>query len=887
MNSRATITTRTTSRAEALLNFSGQNRVPMILQTEVAECGLACLAMIAGYYGYATDLISLRRRFSVSSHGINLKHLMAMATKIHLAPRALRADTSDLNKAHLPCILHWGLNHFVVLKSIKNGKFLIHDPAFGERQLDTIEFNKNFTGVLMELVPTHEFKELDEREKLRFSDFWTRAIGLKRNLAQIVLLSLLLQVFALTTPFYMQTVVDDVLLRKDENLLMVLAIGFTLLMLIQLGTNALREFVILHLSNRLGMQMSANLFRHLIRLPMDYFSKRHMGDIVSRFGSLGNVRNMLTNGMVAAVVDGVMAILTLVAMFIYDIKLTLIVLAVVVVYGLLRWFMYRPFRLLSEEAIIASAKESSYFMESVRAVQTIKLFQRENDRQHHWQNKLADVMNKNICISRWGIGYSTLNSLLFGIENIVVIYFAATAVMGSLISLGMLYAFMAYKGRFIAAMDSLITQWIEFKMLDLHLNRLADIAYTKIEDIDLQDDTPIDSELDFETTGISKKKLTEKLLNNNFSQGNLHWHIEQHDTAETVVRLDTFDERFGINIEVVAAGSENWNIQLIQSNLPLDKGEVYKIGFWAKSDNNAQISIALGLSSPPWTIIESKTYTANQQWQYFETLFVANQDELNTRIIFNGFGHKIGNVYISEPNFCLHQSNSKESIFSIHALQEANLNKIIKGRVEVKNLSYRYSEHEPYVFQNLNFTIEEGETVAITGASGCGKTTLLKCLMGLILPTEGEILIDDKSLQSLSYYRCQIASVMQDDQLMSGDISENISCFAPQINMTNAMAAAQLACIHDEIQKMPMQYNTMVGDMGSSLSGGQKQRVILARALYRQPQILFMDEATSHLDVQNEKKVNEHISSLNITRIIVAHRPETIAMANRQITLIN
>lgn len=699
--------TQSQARPESLLHFGGRHRLPLILQTEVAECGLACLAMVAGYYGHSTDLVSMRRKFSISSQGASLKSVMSIATSIHLAPRALRAETEELESALLPCILHWGLNHFVVLKKAAHNKFTVYDPACGERKLSKKEFDKHFTGVLVELTPTSDFKRIEERQKLKISYFWSKITGLKRSLAHVILLSFLLQLFALASPFYMQIVVDDVLLRKDENLLLVLAIGFGLLMLIQLGVSALREFVVLHLSNRLGMQMSTNLFRHLINLPLEYFSKRHMGDVVSRFGSLANVRSMITDGMVVAIVDGSMAILTLIVMFVYDVRLAFIVLGVVLLYALLRWLMFRPFRLLNEESITASANESSHFMESIRAIQTLKLFQRESDRQHQWQNKLAEVMNKNILIARWGIGYTAINGLLFGLENILVVYFAATAVMDNVMSLGMLYAFMSYKSRFISSMDTLIIQWVEFKMLDVHFDRLADITFT--------------------------------------------------DTEKTEVPID------------------------------------------------------------------------------------------------GGSG----------------------------TLQEES----VIGKIEVKNLSYRYSDLGDYVFKNVSFMILPGEAVAITGPSGCGKTTLMKCLMGLLVPTEGEILIDDKPLKSFQGFRRQIAGVMQEDQLLSGDIAENITCFASNIDMEKVTLYAQMACIHDDIINMPMQYNTLVGDMGSSLSGGQKQRVILARALYRNPKILFMDEATSHLDVTNESIVNQHIQQLEITRILVAHRPETVASAERQINL--
>ena len=691
-----------------LLRFGRGAQLPVILQNELAECGLACLAMISCYFGYQCDLSSLRRRFSISSQGVNLKQLLEMANRLHLAGRALRGDVDNLQQLQLPCILHWGMNHFVVLKNITRRGFWIHDPAQGERLITREEMNKLFTGVILELSPTTEFKKAETRERLKLSHFWSRLVGLKRNLIHIVFLSLLLQIFTLIAPFYLQTVVDDVILRHDNYLLLVLALGFGLLLLIQQGTNVLRDWVVLHFSMRLGMQMSANLFRHLIRLPMDYFSKRHMGDIVSRFGSLDNLRQLFTTGLVTAMVDGVMASLTLIVLFLYNATLTWVVIGIVFCYALLRWFLYRPLHLLTEESIAAHAKENSHFMESVRAIQTIKIFHRESDRQHHWQNHLADAMNKDIRIARWNLGYQTAKGLLFGIENILVIYLAAEAVMGNIFSIGMLYAFMSYKDRFVRAMDNLITQGIEFKMLSLHLNRLADIAFTPTDPV---------------------------------------------------------------------------------------------------ADNNSSV---------------------------------------------------INNTSTQE---------------------------FMNGSIRVQNLGFRYGESEAPAFSGVNFEIKAGETVAIIGPSGCGKSTLIKCLMGLLTPTEGEILIDGKPLKQLPQYRQQIAAVMQEDQLMSGDIAENIACFEQPIDLARVYHCAHLACIHDDILRMPMQYNTLVGDMGASLSGGQKQRILLARALYRAPRILFMDEATSHLDTANEERVNQHIRELAMTRVIVAHRPETIASAERKIYL--
>lgn len=676
----------------------------LILQTEISECGLACVGMIAGHYGYASDLSNLRNKFKISSQGTNLKQLMDIAAKLELAGRALQLDLADLSQLQLPCILHWDMSHFVVLKAVGKNKVTILDPAIGEVTYNYTEFSAHFTGIALELTPTAKFEKKEVRQKLTLSHFWQRIFSLKRNIITIVALSFLLQLFAVVAPFYMQTVVDDVLLRNDSSLLLVLALGFGLLMLVQTATGTLRSFVILHLSTKLNYQMAANLFRHLIKLPLDYFEKRHIGDVVSRFGSLQSVKDLLTTGLVSSIVDGVMAVITLTAMFIYSVKVALVVLVIVGLYTLLRFALYRPFRRLSEESIIAHAKEDSNFMESVRAIQTVKLFQRENDRQNLWQNKYTEALNTDVSVAKWGIAYETLNSLLFGIENIVVIYLLATSVMGNLMSLGMLYAFMSYKNQFVARMDGLIDMLIEFKMIGLHLDRLADITFTEAEDVD--------------------------------------------------------------------------------------------------------------------------RHTANLQ----------------------------------------HLSD-------------------VKGSIEVKNLTFRYSETDDPIFENISFCIPAGQSAAIVGPSGCGKTTLLKVMMGLLKPNSGQVLVDGVDITKRDDFRTQIAAVMQDDQLLSGSVADNIACFDPKLDFEKIALCAQHAAVHEDILKFGMQYNTLVGDMGTSLSGGQKQRVILARALYREPKILFLDEATSHLDIERESVVNSNVKQMDVTRIIVAHRPETIKSADVVINL--
>jgi ATP-binding cassette subfamily B protein RaxB len=211
----------------------------------------------------------------------------------------------------------------------------------------------------------------------------------------------------------------------------------------------------------------------------------------------------------------------------------------------------------------------------------------------------------------------------------------------------------------------------------------------------------------------------------------------------------------------------------------------------------------------------------------------------------------------------------------------------IEGNIEIRDLCFRYADGEPFVLRNVNLRIRAGDYVAITGPSGCGKTTLLKVMLGLLEPSSGEILIDGVPLRILGHeaFRKSIGVVMQDDQLLSGSIADNICFFDESFELEHMVHCAGLAGIHEEICRMPMAYNSLIGDMGTSLSGGQKQRVLLSRALYRRPRLLFMDEGTSHLDIAIERQVTAAVKALGLTRVIIAHRPETIASAPRQLVL--
>ena len=341
---------------------AGRSKLPLILQSERSECVLACLAMILAYYGHRVDINTLRRRHPVSSHGITLKAFVALAPKLNLTIRPLRLELKDLKNLTLPATLHWDMDHFVVLKKVRGAFLEIHNPAIGMQKMSFSEAGKHFTGIALEMTPAPYFSKKEERQRLPLRELWTHTSGLASQMTQLLILSLLLQAFAIALPFYTQIILDDVLVNYDIDLLKLLAAGFCLLIIFRQLTELLRAHVVLYMSTKVSFHFATRLCRHLLHLPLDYFSRRHLGDIVSRFGSLNKVRDFLCSGIVEIFIDGVMVFFALLLMFIYDGLLTAIALIAVILYGMLRLSTYNHLYGRNEEWIHYRALENTVFM---------------------------------------------------------------------------------------------------------------------------------------------------------------------------------------------------------------------------------------------------------------------------------------------------------------------------------------------------------------------------------------------------------------------------------------------------------------------------------------------------------------------------------------------
>lgn len=682
---------------EKLFNSNG---LRMILQSEAAECGLSCLCMIASYHGQNRTLSELRRLFSVSMKGTNLKSIMEMADSLGLSARPLRLEIEELSQLKTPCILHWDLQHFVVLVKVTKKYIEINDPARGKRKLSFQQIDKSFTGVALELIPTPAFKKKEHIERVKLTDMWTSMRGLSTFLWQLGGLALVVQAFAIVSPMLNQLIMDDAIVKGDLDLLSTIGIGMILLMLIQTAMGLIQGFVGLYLGTQLSFQMQSNLLRHALRLPVSWFEKRHIGDVMSRFGSLGPVQGFITGVPIGFALNIIMCIAGGIMMFLYSPMLSLAVIGSLVIPFVVRAITFPYIRRKTDEGISLGAQASTVFMETLRGARTFKLFGKEQERVTQWQNDQIAATNNSVELAKFGLWGGAGMGIVTGLQGVAIWYLGAKEVITGVMSLGMLMAFQSYAGQFSSSLKGIIGVFFQWKTLELHLERLADIIH---QDLEPGCDEPINSA------------------------------------------------------------------------------------------------------------------------------------------------------------------------------------RIVNGDIGVKNLSFRYATHEPFVFENVNIDIKSGEFIAIIGQSGGGKTTLLKNLVGLLQPTDGEIIIEGISMNGFGIrnFRQQIAVVMQDDRLFQGTIIDNVSFFDNETDISRVEEALKLACVYEEIMKMPMGLETLVGDLGSTLSGGQGQRVLIARALYRNPKILFLDEGTAHLDPDTERKIAHNLRNLKITRISVAHREVAIEGANR------
>lgn len=680
-------------------------RFPVIRQLDEVDCGAASLAMVSKYYGISVALPRLRELASVGREGASMYSLSVAAEKLGFGTRAVRTDYQNLQNIALPAIAHWKGYHYIVVYQVEPQRVTLADPAIGLVRMSRREFEQGWTGRLLLLTPTEQL-EMVEPETTPFGRFLPLLTPFRTILFEILLASLILDLLQLAMPMFTQTIVDKVLVHQDKEMLTVLLLGMVIVGTFQAATRLLRQYLLIHVSQKLKLRMSVDLFRYLVRLPMRFFHTRRIGELLQRFEDNNRLQQVITGQAVSVVLDLFMVFASLALMLYYSPQLTAVAVLPIPIYAVLT-LVFTPLwnrnhlRLIQQEARTESA-----LIETINAIGAVKAGCAEQASQWKHENHLVKGANIEMWGARLWMQMSGVSSGVHILATTVMLWYGSLMVIREQLSIGQLMAFQSLIQLLITPILALLGVWNQLQEAMSSLKRLNELYETKPE----------------------------------------------------------FDPRMA---------------------LP---------------------------SAPP-----------------------------------------------------------------------------LQGHLRIENVSFRYSADGRNILSGVTLDVPPGQRVALVGRSGSGKTTLVMLLQRFYDPTEGRILVDGCELAKIDVrsYREQVGVVAQDSTLFSGTIRENIALGDPDAGLDRIYAVARLANAHDFIMALPLGYETVVGDAGVRLSGGQRQRVCIARALLKDPRIIIFDEATSSLDTESEKVIQDNMKPMlaGRTAIIIAHRLSTVQDADLIVVL--
>ena len=681
-------------------------RVPVILQMTPHECGAACLAMVMSYYGRSTDINECREHLRSGRDGLTARNIAQAARDLGMRVRAFSLEPAGLAQVTLPAIVHWDFNHFLVLEKWTDKSVTVVDPATGRRRMSHQEFSDGFTGVVLTMEPSADFKPRGAHDKITWRSYSAALLqtpGASRLLLQILGVSAVLQILGLMFPLFTMILLDRVLPAQDGRMLTILGLGMVCFVMAQVIMEYLRSTMSLYLEARLDSQVMLGFFEHLLGLPYSFFRERNSGDILARLGSIAVIREVLTGQLVSVVLDGTMAVFYLAVLVIWQPVFALLALFVGFLQVVVLLASRRPLYELTERDIAAQAESQSYLVEALSGIDTIKASASEDRAMSHWTNLFYKQLNVSLRRSHITNLVGAAQSVTGSLAPVIFLWIGALWVIDGSMTLGAMFAVTTLTGEFLNPLVQLVGSTQQLQLIGAHLARIEDVMRSR-------------------------------------------------------------PEQRGADAE------------------------------------------------------------------YVESL---------------------------------------------------------GGGISIRNASFRYHPQGPWIIQNLSLSIEPGQKIAIVGKTGSGKSTLALLMLGLYELDEGEISYDGRALGDLDYksIRRQIGVVMQDPVLFSGTIRRNIASFDAALPLDQIEEAADLAAIHHEIMRLPMQYDTVLAEGGADLAGGQRQRLAIARALAHDPKILILDEATSHLDAETESVVDRNLSHLKCTRIVIAHRLSTVRNADEIVVL--
>lgn len=683
-------------------------RFVLVEQAEEMDCGAACLAMICRHYGIPMTLGKLRDLANVTTQGATLDSLARTGEALGFTARGVQCTYEALQGFELPFIAHWEGYHYIVVYGLSKQWVRVADPALGFRKLGVEAFERGWSGTCL-LFTAGETTGEQAATRSPWVRFVSYLLPYKKILGHLFLATFVIQMLGVVPPLIIQNILDGVIVHQNVSLLHLLIVGLVISHVFTQLMSTIRA----HLSNfmvrSLDFAMMSHFFKHTMSLPFSFFARRKTGDIFARFQENQTIRAFLTESTVTTALNLLMIFIYFTIMFLYNVKLTLLLIAFVVPIMALTAIATPRIKRYAREVFSASTDARSMLMETLGGVETVKGMGIERAVRLKWERKYAKSLETQYRAQAFNILVGLGSQLLNAATTIVILWAGATLVLNQELSIGQLIAFNAFMGSVLAPLMGLVGLWSLMNDAAVAMERLGDV-------------------LDIEP--------------------------EQK---------------------------------------PADLG---------------------------------------------------------SRVLL--------------PD--------------------------LQGDIEFDNVYFRYGGNEtPYVLENISFSIERGEMVAIVGRSGSGKTTLAKLLVGFYAPTEGKINIDgyDMSAVDHAYFRAQVGYVMQTNLVFSGTIAENIACGDPSPDWRRMEEVARMADAHAFISKMPLGYEQVVGERGMGLSGGQIQRLCIARALYHDPRLLVFDEATSSLDTQSESNILSNMQDIlqGRTALVIAHRLSTIMRADKILVL--
>ncbi|HLP87889.1 MAG TPA: peptidase domain-containing ABC transporter [Nostocaceae cyanobacterium] len=677
-------------------------RYPFFEQQSASDCGAACLVMISRYWGKHLSINRIRDLANVNKSGASMRSLTSAAESIGFSTRPVKASLDKLAQQPLPAIAHWQGQHYIVVYEINKRRVIVADPAIGQRHLKISEFKAGWTGYALLLQPTASLKETPEAN----TPFWQLFDLVKphsRVLIEVFCASLLIQVFGLVTPLFTQLLLDRVIVQGSTLTLNAVGIGLLIFGLFRVVINGLRQYLLDHTANRIGIALMVGFIKHTFRLPLSFFESRYVGDIVSRVQENQKIQRFLTGEALSIILDLVTVFVYVGLMFWYSPPMAGLTLCIVPPFTLLAFFATPFLRRISREVFGAVSKENSYLIQSLTGISSIRSMAIEQTVRWHWEELLNNLTRKNFSGQVISNQLQVYSSTIQSLANTGLLWFGAWLVIQNQLTIGQLVAFNMLLGNIIQPFQRLIVLWNQLQEVIVSTERINDVLEAEPEE-DLE-----------------------------------------HQVRQILPKL--------------------------------------------------------------------------------------------------------------------------------------------RGHIRFDHVTFRYHpESEINILENLSLEILPEQTVAVVGRSGSGKTTLSKLILGLYPATDGRVLIDNQDVASISLQslRSQIGVVDQDTFLFGGTIRENISIAHPEASLDEVMEAAKLAGADEFIKRLAMGYETQIGEGGGMLSGGQRQRLAIARALLGNPRLLILDEATSHLDPESERIIQNNLRKIfkGRTSLIIAHRLSTVRHAD-------